>query len=337
MKRPLKYFILIILFFTSIVDINARKDRPVLKGPYLGQKPPGMTPELFAPGIISTGYTECYPFFTPDGRELYFMLWGAPYNVILYMREEKNGWTKPRIAPFFKRYDEKFCLSPDGETIVLGSYRHRLSEGDERYKKPARMLIIRKKGNDWGEAQQLKDSINGPVSISETGNLYFSNPFDKGMGGDDIFVSKYSNGEYGDPLNLGTAVNTIYHECDPCIAHDESYLIFCRRGEGYGRHDLYISFRKKDDSWTQATNMGEKFNTPYSELCPNLSADGKYPFFTSNRRLFKPYSEVPLTYEQKLQILGSPGNGSADIYWVDARIIEELKESIIHNPKSACD
>jgi len=145
------------------------------------------------------------------------------------------------------------------------------------------------------------------------------------MGGDDIFVSKHSKGKYADPFNLGAAINTSHHECDPCITIDESYLIFCRRGEGYGGHDLYISFIKRDGSWSRAQNMGEKFNTPYSELCLNLSPDGKYLFFTSNRRLYYSYSEVPLTYEGKLKVLSSPGNGSADIYWVDAKIIEELK------------
>lgn len=317
---------IIILLLASAICLDAQEtDFLKLTGPYLGQKPPGLTPEIFAPGIISTGYSECYPFFSPDGRELYFMLWGAPYNVILYMREGEKGWSKPRIAPFFKPYDEKFCLSPDGKTIILGSHRYRLSEGDERHKKPALMFIIQKQENRWREPQPLRESVNGPATISATGNIYFSNPFNKGIGGDDIFISKYSNGEYTDPINLGAAINTRYHECDPCIAHDESYLIFCRRGEGYGRHDLYISFKKEDDTWSRAKNMGEKFNTPYSELCPNLSSDGKYLFFTSNKSLFKPYSDIPLTYEKKLKILKSPGNGSADIYWVDARVIEELK------------
>jgi len=33
-------------------------DSPVIKGPYLGQEPPGMTPKLFAPGIIKTENNE---------------------------------------------------------------------------------------------------------------------------------------------------------------------------------------------------------------------------------------------------------------------------------------
>jgi Tol biopolymer transport system component len=47
-------------------------DFPILKGPYLGQKPPGMTPEIFAPGIVSTGLDELNSVFSPDGDEFYF-------------------------------------------------------------------------------------------------------------------------------------------------------------------------------------------------------------------------------------------------------------------------
>ena len=46
----------------------------VLKGPYLGQKPPGMTPEVFAPGIISKAGFHLHSSlaFSQDGREVYF-------------------------------------------------------------------------------------------------------------------------------------------------------------------------------------------------------------------------------------------------------------------------
>lgn len=43
--------------------------------------------------------------------------------------------------------------------------------------------------------------------------------------------------------------------------------------------------------------------------------DGKFFFFKSNRSAYKSYSETPLTYEEKIRILNSPGNSQADIYW----------------------
>ena len=55
------------------------------------------------------------------------------------------------------------------------------------------------------------------------------------------------------------------------------------------------------------------------------SASGKYLFFTSTRRRHARYSATPLTYEQKVEILDSPGNGESDIYWVDAEAIRRLR------------
>lgn len=53
---------------------------PSLTGPYLGQKPPGLTPEVFAPGIITTNlHDDGSPIFSPDGREVHFrIITGTP-------------------------------------------------------------------------------------------------------------------------------------------------------------------------------------------------------------------------------------------------------------------
>jgi hypothetical protein len=39
--------LLFVIFGTS--SLAQKDDAPVLKGPYFGQDPPGMTPEIFAP------------------------------------------------------------------------------------------------------------------------------------------------------------------------------------------------------------------------------------------------------------------------------------------------
>lgn len=44
---------------------------PVVE-PYLGGTPPGQTPELFAPGVVSTDAVELNSVFTPDGRSFFF-------------------------------------------------------------------------------------------------------------------------------------------------------------------------------------------------------------------------------------------------------------------------
>jgi hypothetical protein len=51
---------------------HAKDDHPVLDGPYIGQTPPSLTPEVFAPGIISKEHRDWTGRFTPDMKEYYF-------------------------------------------------------------------------------------------------------------------------------------------------------------------------------------------------------------------------------------------------------------------------
>ena len=49
------------------------EDSSTEESSYFGQKPPGLTPELFAPGLVSVnGRFESTISFSPDLKELYF-------------------------------------------------------------------------------------------------------------------------------------------------------------------------------------------------------------------------------------------------------------------------
>ena len=88
------FFIGIVIWLVLIFNNCTRPSEfPALQGPYLGQKPPGMTPEIFAPGIISTEYDERIAAFTPDGKEFYYVLTRAPHMIILFTKEENGRWT----------------------------------------------------------------------------------------------------------------------------------------------------------------------------------------------------------------------------------------------------
>ena len=89
----------ILFFFTSLILIleigcvkNGGEDFPVLKGNYLGQKPPGMEPEIFAPGIISTGLSEAVCCFSPEGKEVY---WNIHMYIHFLVMMVKNCTSSP--------------------------------------------------------------------------------------------------------------------------------------------------------------------------------------------------------------------------------------------------
>ena len=57
------------LIFISMNSCVKRDELSFLKGPYLGQEPPGMTPEIFAPGVVSTERDEINSVFSSNGAE----------------------------------------------------------------------------------------------------------------------------------------------------------------------------------------------------------------------------------------------------------------------------
>ena len=71
--------------------------------------------------------------------------------------------------------------------------------------------------------------------------------------------------------------------------------------------------------------MGPEINSMGWVNVGSVTPDGKYIFLFGIKSNYKSYTEKPLSYEEKIEILIGPGNGRIDIYWVDAKIIEELK------------
>ena len=91
---------------------------PDLSGPYLGQSLPDSIPELFAPGLVSTGMLTRDVAITPDGKEIYFCvaIGNYTYSTILYTREVEGKWLAPEIVPFSGGpgvLDFEPALSPD--------------------------------------------------------------------------------------------------------------------------------------------------------------------------------------------------------------------------------
>lgn len=303
-------FIVLIFLIFAANGLTQATDFPVLKGPYFGQKVPKGRAEVFMDGIISKlNEDEMCAAFTRDAKEFYYNAHHKG-NWAIFMTKEVDGqWMRPAPLPVTSDYtDRDFTMSPDGNKIFFGSNRPK-NEGES----PSGSLDIyvteRLSENRWSEPKNIGPPVNTDrgenyPSVAWNGNLYFFSNLGDSLGGCDIYVSRWENGFYTTPENLGSAVNSKKHDWDAVIAPDESFIIFSSqsRVDSIGNQDLYISYRKDDGGWTTARNMGPAVNSPHDEICPSLSLDGRCLFFTSRRR------------------------GKADIFWVDAKIIDDLRQ-----------
>jgi hypothetical protein len=290
--------------------IQSNSDFPILKGPYLGQKPPGIIPELFAQGIIFGNRNRC---FSKNGDHFCFVHVidrGNKSDYVDYHMQIKNGkWTIPVPLDLNLNVPVKYpFFHPNGEKLVFASY---VNEG-KKINRDMDICIADYRNGEFSNMKILDSSVNTSAperhpTISKGGTLYFYSIREGGAGGADIYYSELIDNKYQPAVNIGDNINTAGDEYNPFIAPDGSYLMFNspnRKGIEDDHHDIYISFKNDDGSWTEAVNAGDKINSPYDDWAAYVTSDGRYFFFTSRKR--------------------SKGN-EPDIYWVDAKIIKDLK------------
>ena len=292
------------------------------QGPYLGQQPPDSTPRIFAPGLVSRGWDERMAMFTPDGRQIYFQVRGAPHSVVFEMHETGGAWSDPAPASFSGSYFEEFGIAPDGRAIVFCSNRPLDGKGPPG--ETFRTWITRRQDGGWTDPVYLGQALDGAgyPSISQGGNIYFFDKRPDGRGEGDIYVSELKDGAYQEARNLGPSINSEHWEVDPYIAPDESYVVFASHRPEEG--GLFVSFRSDDGRWLPARYLGDEIGKGET-ICPFVTSDGRFLFFTSRRRTHRRYSEQPISWDEKRRALESPGNGSNDIYWVSAEVITRMR------------
>ena len=279
-------------------------------------------PTIFGEGIISTGDDESHPAFTPDGRTLYFLKNTPSFShwTILVSQYSNGKWSTPDVAPFSGQYsDADPFITPDGKNLFFISTR----PVDGKPKQDTDMWVMEKTSTGWGEPKHLGPVVNSDTSewfptVTKDGTLYFGSDRAGGKGRTDIWRSKLVNGKYGEPENLGDAINTPTSEVEPYIAPDESFIIFAAAGRpgGKGAFDLYVSYNR-NGVWTKSESLGDKINSSAWDFSPKVSPDGKYFFFTSNRSFDEKPLEKPLGYKELMTKLHSPRNGLRDIYQMD--------------------
>lgn len=330
---------LIMPLFLAIVscDMTVQKSGsdsgfPELSGPFMGQSLPDSIPTLFAPGVVSTGMFTRDIAITPDGKEIYFCvgIGNYTYSTILYTKEVDGKWSTPEIVPFSGGpgvMDFEPALSADGSRLYFLSNR---PDGDE----PAGdqdIWVVERKGEGWGEPQNLGEPVNTDggeffPSLTNDGTLYFTRN-EKGSGLNQIFRSHWDNGTFQEPELLPEQVNCGTNRFNAFVSPDESYMIVPAMGmaNSFDGVDYYIVFRDMNDRWSEPINMGKHVNLDNARgWSPYVSTDGQYFFFMATRT--HEIDQDDWNYNTLKSLYDSPGNGNADIYWMDAGFFRELKE-----------
>jgi len=140
---------------------------------------------------------------------------------LYYVEQAKGKWKEPELMrfPLNTKYSEKQpSISPDGKKLYFSSNR-------PGGKGQMDIWVSEIDTNGlWQEPVNLGDKINTPGDeISpfihfDNKTLYFSSDAKLGLGGQDIFITRFENGSWSEAKNLGFPINTFEDEFGLIVA-----------------------------------------------------------------------------------------------------------------------
>lgn len=198
-----------------------------------------------------------------DLQTLAFMGKNPFYNGIYVATKNAETWAKPmNITP---------SVASDGNMDVVGlsfdGKKMLLAVTDEF---TSNIYVSTFENKRWNPAVSLGKPINSKyyeahACFSPDGkSIYFSSNRKESMGGMDIFRSdQREDGTWGEPVNLGPAINTILNEEAPSMSPDGKRLYFSSQGHStMGGFDAFYSELLADGSFHDVpVNLGYPLNS----------------------------------------------------------------------------
>lgn len=298
----IKFSVLVSILFLSACKIeksnSKEEDSSIEENLYFGQKPPGLIPEVFAPGIISNnGSRKVHDIsFSPYLNEVYFSAHKKDEETssIYFSKFKGNQWSPVKRANFTngKKNEELYpSVSLKDKRIYFTAFDSIFS--DEK------IWYVNRLEDSWSDAIQLDSPINDDqvfyINQAKNGDLFYTS-ISKGK----MYYAPNKNGEF--PKVLEVELEFGHHGF---ISPSQEYLLVYNRNKENEKRkdaDIYVCFKEKDGTWTKPINLGDAVNSNVSESCPSITPDGKYLFFGRDEE-----------------------DGTKNIYWVSTAIIEKLR------------
>ncbi len=189
-----------------------------------------------------------------------------------------------------KTHESSATFSADGRIMYFNRTNDKkVKIGDEKI---AVIKIFKAEFIDgkWSNVKELPFcsdiySTEHPVLSKDGKKLYFSSDMPGTLGSFDIFVVDVNeDGTFGQPQNLGKAVNTIHREQFPFISDDGTVLYFASDGhQGMGGLDIFMS-KSYDGVFAKPLNLGETINSNLDDFAYVVDEKKNKGYLSSNRK-----------------------------------------------------
>lgn len=237
---------------------------------------------------INSEYADYHPFLSNDGK---FIVFTSRRKVRPGSRPEFDGYYPSDIyVSSFDKYDwekanrlnDRINTVYDEQSVGITKSGDSLFFYIDHVDDYGDLFVTTRNNNVYSRPERIAsantDAVESACSVSHDGNtMIFSSNKSGGAGELDIWMMhKDENGTWGDPVNLGTEINSPFNEDFPTLSPDGRTLYFCSDGHpGMGGYDLFFSsWDEQSKIWTKPQNLGFPINGPGDDKNIAFKNDG---------------------------------------------------------------
>jgi outer membrane protein OmpA-like peptidoglycan-associated protein len=311
--------LLIVLFISSMLLVSCGAISKSLYSSIFGSEPEGRKKIQKTENVtikklntkVNSDSSESNPVISPDGQTIYFSR-SAGSNLFYFRIFESDfaggDWDNPREMtnpPNIDDQDFIGSVTSDKQTLVF-TYKHVSGRNNNT------IAFAKKVNGKWKIVEELnffkgqypKLNVKGwgynifsgkfdveaesdhsyPFISADGTKLFFCSNSQSGYGAIDIYLTeKGTDGQWGEPRNLGPNINTKGLELSPFFHPDNKTLYFTSNGHpGIGKMDVYKSIYE-NGQWSAPVLIGEPISSPEVEMSFSMDAAGEVAYFTSDR------------------------------------------------------
>ncbi|MFD1141384.1 OmpA family protein [Larkinella insperata] len=225
-----------------------------------------------------------------DTRTLGFWTGNAGHDLPEPEMGSSAGTQKFSRALNTKYHEGPVAFTKDGARVFFtrnnyndGKYRES-SDGINKLK----LYVAEEQKGSWKNVLELpfnsdEYSTGHPALSPDDNLLFFASDRPGGFGGTDLYVSRFSDGTWSEPVNLGKDINTKGNELFPFV-DDRGNLYFSSDGHpGLGDLDIFYAQLTDRTAVKSVQNLGEPLNSSKDDF--GIVTDGVriMGYFSSNR------------------------------------------------------
>lgn len=181
----------------------------------------------------------------------------------------------------------KIIFTRNSQSVNGGIFGQKKNTGITRLK----LYMAFYEDNEWKKIRELPFNSNDfscghPTITIDDKIMYFVSDMPGGYGGTDIWMTRYNNGEWTKPENLGASVNTRGNEMFPFV--DERGNLYFSSDTHPGLGDLDIFFMPMNTATgmpsAKARNLGAPLNSNKDDFGIITDSERRTGFLSSNRK-----------------------------------------------------